>query len=35
MYNLYSILKTHEHDVILVKRLHPVSPVILPSGLLL
>jgi hypothetical protein len=26
MYNLYLILKTLEHDVELVRRLHPVSP---------
>jgi hypothetical protein len=26
MYNLYSTLKTPEHDVLLVRRLHPVSP---------
>jgi hypothetical protein len=32
MYNLYSILKTSEHDVLLVRRLHPVSPALLPSG---
>jgi hypothetical protein len=25
MYNLYSILKTHEYDVLLVRRLHLVS----------
>jgi hypothetical protein len=31
MYNLYSILKIAEHDVLLVRRLHPVSPVLLPS----
>jgi hypothetical protein len=29
MYNLYSILKTLEHGVILVKRLHPLSPALL------
>jgi hypothetical protein len=33
MYNLYSILKTIDHDVLLVIRLHLVSPVLLPSGL--
>jgi hypothetical protein len=32
MYNLYSILKTIDHDVLLVRRLHLVSPV-LSSGL--
>jgi hypothetical protein len=32
MYNLYSILKTPEHDVLLVRRLHPVSLAFLPSG---
>jgi hypothetical protein len=31
MYNLYSILKTSEHDVLLVRQLHPVSPALLPS----
>jgi hypothetical protein len=31
MYNLYSILKTSKHDVLLVRRLHPVSVVLLPS----
>jgi hypothetical protein len=31
MYNLYSILKTPEHDVLLVRRLHPVSPALLSS----
>jgi hypothetical protein len=31
MYNLYSILKTPKHDVLLVRRLHPVSPTLLPS----
>jgi hypothetical protein len=30
MYNLYSILKTHEHDVLLVRRFHPVSSALLP-----
>jgi hypothetical protein len=29
MYNLYSILKTLEHGVILVRRLHPLSPTLL------
>jgi hypothetical protein len=33
MYNLYSILKTIYHDVLLVRRLHLVSPALLPSGL--
>jgi hypothetical protein len=34
MYNLYSILKTIDHDdVLLVRRLHLVSPVLLPSRL--
>jgi hypothetical protein len=32
MYNLYSILKTPEHNVLLVRRLHSVSSAILPSG---
>jgi hypothetical protein len=32
MYNLYSILKTLEHDVLLVRRLYRVSPILLPSG---
>jgi hypothetical protein len=32
MYNLYSILKTLEHDVLLVRWLHPVSTALLPSG---
>jgi hypothetical protein len=32
MYNLYLILKTHEHDVLLVRRLHLVSHALLPSG---
>jgi hypothetical protein len=32
MYNLYSILKTLNHDFLLVRRLHPVSPALLPSG---
>jgi hypothetical protein len=31
MYNLYSILKTSEYDVLLVRQLHPVSPAFLPS----
>jgi hypothetical protein len=31
MYNLYSILKTPKHDVLLVRRLHAVSPTLLPS----
>jgi hypothetical protein len=25
-------IKTHEHDVILVRRLHPASPTLLPLG---
>jgi hypothetical protein len=29
MYNLYSILKARDHDVLLVRRLHPVSPALL------
>ena len=33
MYNLYSILKTIDHDVLLVRRLHLVSPALLPLGL--
>jgi hypothetical protein len=33
MYNLYSILKTLDHDVLLVRRLHFVSPALLPSEL--
>jgi hypothetical protein len=33
MYNLYLILKTFDHYVLLVRRLHSVSPVSLPSGL--
>jgi hypothetical protein len=33
MYNLYSILKTLDHDVLLVRRLHSVSLFLLPSGL--
>jgi hypothetical protein len=32
VYNLYSILKTSEHDVVLVRQLHPVSHALLPSG---
>jgi hypothetical protein len=32
MYNLYSILKTLKHDVLLVRRLHLVSPALLLSG---
>jgi hypothetical protein len=32
MYNLYSILKTPEHDVLLIRRLHLVSSALLPSG---
>jgi hypothetical protein len=32
MYNLYSILKTHEYDVLLVRWLHPVYLTLLPSG---
>jgi hypothetical protein len=31
MYNLYSILKTLDHDVLLVRRLHLVSYALLPS----
>jgi hypothetical protein len=31
IYNLYSILKTFEHDVILLTRLHLVSPALFPS----
>jgi hypothetical protein len=30
IYNLYSILKTSEYDDVLVRQLHPVSPVLLP-----
>jgi hypothetical protein len=30
MYNLYSILKIPDHDVLLVRRLYPVSPDLLP-----
>jgi hypothetical protein len=32
MYNLYSILKTPEHGVLLVRRLHPVSLALLLLG---
>jgi hypothetical protein len=32
IYNLYSILKTYEQDVILVRQLYPVSLALLPSG---
>jgi hypothetical protein len=32
MYNLYSILKTPKYDVLLVRKLHPVSFALLPSG---
>jgi hypothetical protein len=32
IYNLYSILKTSEYDVLLVRHLHPVSLALLPSG---
>jgi hypothetical protein len=32
MYNLYSILQTPDHDVLLVRQLHPVSPALLPLG---
>jgi hypothetical protein len=32
MYNLYSLLKTPEHDVLLVIRLHLVSLAIFPLG---
>jgi hypothetical protein len=32
MYNLYSILKTPEHDVLVVRQLHPMSPTILSLG---
>jgi hypothetical protein len=32
MYNLYSIFKTPQHDVLLVRRLHPVSHALLLSG---
>jgi hypothetical protein len=30
MYNLYSILKTPDYDVLLVRQLHPVYPALLP-----
>jgi hypothetical protein len=30
MYNLHSILKIPEHDILLVRRLHPVSLALLP-----
>jgi hypothetical protein len=32
IYNLYSILKISEHDVLLVRQLHLVSFILLPSG---
>jgi hypothetical protein len=32
MYNLYSISRTPKHDVLLVRRLHSMSPALLPSG---
>jgi hypothetical protein len=32
IYNLYSILKTSEHDVLLIIQLYPVSPALFPSG---
>jgi hypothetical protein len=32
IYNLYSILKTSYHDVLLVRQFHPLSPALLPSG---
>jgi hypothetical protein len=32
MYNLYSILKTPEYDVLLVRQLYLVSPALLASG---
>jgi hypothetical protein len=32
IYNLYSILKTFEHDVLLVRQLYSVSLALLPSG---
>ena len=32
MYNLYSLFKTPEYDVLLVRQLHPVSFTLLPSG---
>jgi hypothetical protein len=31
MNNLYLILKTPDHGVLLVRQLHPVSPALLPS----
>jgi hypothetical protein len=33
MYNLYLILKTLNHDVLLVRWLYSVSPTLLPLGL--
>jgi hypothetical protein len=32
IYNLYSILKTSEHDVLLIRQLYLVSLALLPSG---
>jgi hypothetical protein len=32
MYNLYSIIKIYEHNVLLVRRLHLVFPALLPLG---
>jgi hypothetical protein len=32
IYNLYSILKTIEHDVLLVRQLHLVFSALVPSG---
>jgi hypothetical protein len=32
IYNLYSILKISEHDVLLVRQLHPVFPALVPLG---
>jgi hypothetical protein len=32
IYNLYSILKTTEYDVLLVRQLHPDSPALIPLG---
>jgi hypothetical protein len=32
MYNLYLILKTLQHDVLLVRQFHLVSPTLVPSG---
>jgi hypothetical protein len=32
IYNLYSILKTFEQDVLLVRQLHPLFPALVPSG---